>query len=47
MNRVERAEYELQQLDFWFKTNKSLQGTDEWNKNIDRGIDLTEIVKDL
>tara|TARA_B100000497_G_C7430958_1_gene269243 strand:+ start:179 stop:322 length:144 start_codon:yes stop_codon:yes gene_type:complete len=47
MNRLERAEYELQQLDFWFKANKCLQGTDEWNKNIDRGIDLTEIIKDL
>lgn len=47
MNRVERAEYELQQLDFWFKANKNLQGTDKWNKNIDRGIDLSEIVKDL
>ena len=44
---VERAEYELQQLAFWFKTNKSLQGTKEWNRNINRGIDLTEIVKDL
>jgi hypothetical protein len=44
---VERAEYELQQLAFWFKTNKGLQGTKEWNRNINRGIDLTEIVKDL
>ena len=47
MNHLERAEYELKQLDLWFEQNKSLQGTDEWNKNIDRGIDLTEWVKGL
>mgnify|MGYP003635224163 CR=1 FL=1 len=44
---VERAEYELSQLDDWFKTNKSLQGSDEWEKNIERGIDLCEIINDL
>jgi len=47
MNRVQRAEYELQQLNLWFKLNKGLQGTKEWNRNINRGIDLTEVVKDL
>ena len=47
MNFVERAEYELQQLNHWHETNKGLQGTKEWNRNINRGIDLTEIVKDL
>jgi hypothetical protein len=47
MNFVERAEYELQQLNLWFETNKGLQGTKEWNRNINRGIELTEVVKDL
>jgi len=47
MKRLKRAEKELQDLKFWFKTNKNLQGTDIWNSNISKGIDLTEIVKDL
>ena len=35
------------ELDLWFKDNKSSQGSDEWNIKIDRGIDLTEIMNDL
>ena len=42
-NRVELAKYELEQLNFWFKLNKKSQGSDEWNENIDKGIDLSEI----
>ena len=44
---VESAQYELEQLNFWFKMNKGQQGSDEWNENIERGIDLSEIVKGL
>jgi len=44
---VESAQYELDQLDFWFKMNKGQQGTDEWNENIERGIELCETVKGL
>tara|TARA_R110000803_G_scaffold34220_2_gene74829 strand:- start:1077 stop:1220 length:144 start_codon:yes stop_codon:yes gene_type:complete len=47
MTYVERAEYELEQLDFWFKINKGLQGTKEWNDNIIRCIDLGETINDL
>ena len=42
-----RAQHELDELDLWFKDNKSSQGSDEWNIKIDRGIDLTEIMNDL
>lgn len=44
---VESAQYELDQLNFWFKMNKGQQGTDEWNENIERGIDLSETVNGL
>ena len=44
---VENAQYELEQLNFWFKMNKGQKGTDEWNKNIERGIDLSETVNNL
>ena len=44
---VERAQYELEQLDFWFKMNKGEQGSDEWNDNMERGIDLSETVNNL
>lgn len=47
MTYTERAKYELEQLDFWFKLNKNSQGSDEWNENIERGIDLTEVVNNL
>ena len=47
LNRVERAEYELSQLDLWFKLNRSAQGSKEWEENMERGIDLSEIVGDL
>ena len=42
-----RAQHELEELDLWFKDNKSSQGSDEWNIKIERGIDLTEIINDL
>ena len=42
-----RTRHELVELDLWFKDNKSSQGSDEWNTNIDRGIDLTEMINDL
>ena len=44
---LESAQYELEQLNFWFKMNKGQQGTDEWNNNIERGIDLSETVNNL
>ena len=44
---LESAQYELEQLNFWFKMNKEQQGTDEWNNNIERGIDLSETVNNL
>ena len=44
---VESAQYELEQLNFWFKMNKGQQGSDEWNNNIERGIDLSETVNNL
>ena len=44
---VESAQYELDQLSFWFKMNKKSQGSDEWNNNIDRGIDLSETINNL
>ena len=47
MSYVQRAQYELEQLSFWFKMNKHQQGSDEWNENIERGIDLSEIVNNL
>tara|TARA_B100000809_G_C15106392_1_gene518922 strand:- start:62 stop:205 length:144 start_codon:yes stop_codon:yes gene_type:complete len=47
MSYLESAKYELEQLDFWFKLNKKSQGSDEWNKNIERGIDLSETVNNL
>ncbi len=47
MNYVKSAEYELEQLNFWFKLNKKSQGSDEWNENIERAIQLTELVNDL
>ena len=47
LNCVEKAQYELDQLSFWFKLNKGQQGTDEWNNNIERGIDLSETVNNL
>ncbi len=42
-----RAQHELTQLDLWFKTNKKSQGSEEWNKNFNRSLDLSEIVLDL
>jgi hypothetical protein len=47
MSYVERAQYELVQLDFWFKKNQRLAGTEEWIKNIERGIELSETVNNL
>jgi len=47
MSYIQNAKYELEQLDLWFKLNKNSQGSDEWNEKIERGIDLSEIVKDL
>jgi hypothetical protein len=47
MSYIQNAKYELEQLDLWFKLNKNSQGLDEWNEKIERGIDLSEIVKDL
>jgi len=47
MSYIQNAQYELEQLDLWFKLNKNSQGLDEWNEKIERGIDLSEIVKDL
>ena len=44
---IESVHYELDQLSFWFKMNKGQQNTEEWNKNIERGIDLSEIVNNL
>jgi len=44
---VESAQYELEQLNFWFKMNKGQQGSDEWNDNVERGIDLSETVNNL
>ena len=44
---LESAQYELEQLDFWFKLNKNSKYSDEWNEKIERGIDLTETVKNL
>ena len=44
---IESVHYELDQLSFWFKMNKGQQGSEEWNKNIERGIDLSEIVNNL
>ena len=44
---VKSAQYELEQLTHWFKANKGQQGSDEWNANIERGIDLSETVNDL
>ena len=44
---VESAQYELDQLSFWFKMNKGQQGTDEWNDNMERSIDLSETVNNL
>ena len=29
---IEIAQYELEQLNFWFKMNKDQQGSDEWNE---------------
>tara|TARA_R110000782_G_scaffold170491_1_gene262222 strand:+ start:213 stop:356 length:144 start_codon:yes stop_codon:yes gene_type:complete len=42
MTTVERAEHELEQLNFWFKLNKNSQGNDEWNEKEQRGIDISE-----
>jgi hypothetical protein len=47
MTYLESAQYELEQLDFWFKLNKNSQGSDEWNEKLNRGIDLSEIVNNL
>ena len=44
---IKRARHELAELDLWFKANKSSQGSDKWNTNIDRGIDLTEMINGL
>ena len=44
---IESVQYELEELNFWHKMNKGQQGTEEWNKNIERGIDLSEIVNNL
>jgi hypothetical protein len=46
MNR-ETAEYELEQLKFWFKLNEEQEGSEEWNENIKKGQLLMEIVLDL
>lgn len=47
MGYLESAQYELEQLDFWFKLNKNSQGSEEWNEKLNRSIDLFEIVNDL
>jgi hypothetical protein len=47
MSYIERAKYELAQLDFWFKMNKGQQGSQEWNDNVDRGVELSETVNNL
>ena len=44
---LQRVQYELDQLKFWFKMNKKYQGSDEWNEKLERGIDLSEIVNNL
>jgi hypothetical protein len=43
----ETAEYELEQLKFWFKLNEGQKGSEEWNENIQKGQLLMEIVLDL
>ena len=47
MTYLESTQYELDQLNFWFKMNSGQKGTDEWNNNIERGIDLSETVNGL
>ena len=47
MNYLQRAQYELYQLDHWFKLNKRSQGSNEWNAKIERGIELSETVNNL
>ena len=47
MTYLERAKYELEQLNLWFKLNKKSQGSDEWNDKIERSIQLFETINDL
>ena len=47
MTYVQRAQYELEQLDLWFKLNKKSQGSDEWNEKMERGMDLSETINNL
>jgi hypothetical protein len=47
MTYLESAKYELDQLNLWFELNKNYKGSDEWNKNLNRIIDLSETLNDL
>lgn len=47
MTYIQRAQYELGQLDLWFKLNKNSQGSDEWNEKVERGMDLSETINNL
>ena len=47
MSYIESAKYELGQLNLWFKLNKKSQGSDEWNENMERGMDLSETINNL
>ena len=47
MSYVESAKQELRQLSYWFKLNRKLAGTDEYLKNLERGVELTETINNL